>query len=752
MKHRKTLAFIYILLSAFIAHAQIIVHQADTLINPGFPVTLNLGEHRGAVQWEASSDGENWNPINGEATDSLVIPKTIQGTRYYRAALSEANCATIYSPVSMVAQPQQNYIRIDKCPIIQYELATINLDWDTFDQDSLLALIDNKRIDVRKINDTLATCLVNDTIGGVRELQIMVGDQLYSTYISISKRDSIELPGDYVQGWRDHLVIEETISAFDSLMLEFNKLSIEQQQITASIIKANCDHLNEVKTLIDFSFLPVDGTKAPSSCISPDSMNRAMKAYVQAVGITTIGTAIPVLAGTAVGIFLSPATMGISAVSGAMVGGLFSYMIMADAWRELGRQGTSLSTGIFQAFAIMVKDLAKSGNSEFYADSPVSLNYSISTRNIQKTDKNNTDHIWISEFITKFSSVIKYWDEYMSEEPNPPAFALQQSVENTAESINMLSLNILNNDYVSGIISGTPDNLMIEFSKKYEYSDERFEYSITYDDGYFSITSDPINAVVRTNEPYSIEVVSGDHQNGNPDETLSEPIVVLVKDINGNPFENAEVKFSINEGSVSSTKVFTDASGYASVDWHLGKNAMEQTLAIECKFDYGRTHIEGSPLTVTSTLYDCNGDLGGSAYLDICNTCVGGNTGVQDCSTEWKTSISMPGIIDETFYHVFNPPVFEGTDLHLRIRLSINAEGEGYTAMDILDGEGVSHTTEYSEPSNVPVGGLIITFYGDGEPIVTLTNRSFSFYRRYIQDPYRIDEIGVKRISYSPNL
>jgi hypothetical protein len=36
---------------------------------------------------------------------------------------------------------------------------------------------------------------------------------------------------------------------------------------------------------------------------------------------------------------------------------------------------------------------------------------------------------------------------------------------------------------------------------------------------------------------------------------------------------------------------------------------------------------------------DCNGDWGGNAYLDNCNTCVGGNTGldpcVQDCNGDW---------------------------------------------------------------------------------------------------------------------
>ncbi|MCF8258469.1 MAG: proprotein convertase P-domain-containing protein [Flavobacteriales bacterium] len=44
-------------------------------------------------------------------------------------------------------------------------------------------------------------------------------------------------------------------------------------------------------------------------------------------------------------------------------------------------------------------------------------------------------------------------------------------------------------------------------------------------------------------------------------------------------------------------------------------------------------------LSITCVNPDCNGDLGGTAFYDDCNTCVGGNTGltacVQDCNGEW---------------------------------------------------------------------------------------------------------------------
>ncbi len=43
--------------------------------------------------------------------------------------------------------------------------------------------------------------------------------------------------------------------------------------------------------------------------------------------------------------------------------------------------------------------------------------------------------------------------------------------------------------------------------------------------------------------------------------------------------------------------------------------------------------LNGGPSTAPECIADCNGVLGGSAFLDDCGTCVGGNTGQQPCIT-----------------------------------------------------------------------------------------------------------------------
>lgn len=76
----------------------------------------------------------------------------------------------------------------------------------------------------------------------------------------------------------------------------------------------------------------------------------------------------------------------------------------------------------------------------------------------------------------------------------------------------------------------------------------------------------------------SIELVSGGDQTGIIETTLANPVVVLVKDQNGNAFESASVTFSTIEGSISMETATTNAEGHAETTWTLGASLGEQTL------------------------------------------------------------------------------------------------------------------------------------------------------------------------------
>ena len=85
--------------------------------------------------------------------------------------------------------------------------------------------------------------------------------------------------------------------------------------------------------------------------------------------------------------------------------------------------------------------------------------------------------------------------------------------------------------------------------------------------------------------PQVLVKISGDEQEGAPDETLANPYVIEVKDQYGNPFQGVQVRFTVTEGDGRLTveNTTTDANGRAQSTLTLGRqpgiNAVEVSVA-----------------------------------------------------------------------------------------------------------------------------------------------------------------------------
>ena len=101
----------------------------------------------------------------------------------------------------------------------------------------------------------------------------------------------------------------------------------------------------------------------------------------------------------------------------------------------------------------------------------------------------------------------------------------------------------------------------------------------------FNVTAGPANAIA---------LQSGGGQTAAPGTLLSQPIVVRVADLFGNPVAGRIVSFSVASGLVSASADTTDAAGLASVNWTLGAGAGVQTLTVTA------AGLIGSPLSVTA--------------------------------------------------------------------------------------------------------------------------------------------------------
>jgi hypothetical protein len=104
-----------------------------------------------------------------------------------------------------------------------------------------------------------------------------------------------------------------------------------------------------------------------------------------------------------------------------------------------------------------------------------------------------------------------------------------------------------------------------------------------YNSGNITIVG-PINI---WNVPKSIEIKVGNNQQGTHDSTLSDHLVVLVKDSWTNPFPGIPVVFNVPEGSGSLTKslLFSNIKGEAENSWKLGNKGTNTCTAIIKKAD-----------------------------------------------------------------------------------------------------------------------------------------------------------------------
>lgn len=103
-----------------------------------------------------------------------------------------------------------------------------------------------------------------------------------------------------------------------------------------------------------------------------------------------------------------------------------------------------------------------------------------------------------------------------------------------------------------------------------------------------------------------IEAVQGDGQAGRAGSQLADPLRVMVRDNQGDPFPNEEVTWSVLEGGgqVSPVSATTGSDGIASADFLLGPTIGQQRAQAEA------SGLSGSPVIFTATATEEPGDAG----------------------------------------------------------------------------------------------------------------------------------------------
>lgn len=96
--------------------------------------------------------------------------------------------------------------------------------------------------------------------------------------------------------------------------------------------------------------------------------------------------------------------------------------------------------------------------------------------------------------------------------------------------------------------------------------------------------------------PTQMEVLSGDEQFADAGTAVPSPLVVVVKNLRGDPVSGVSVEwFTPNVGgSVSASATLTDVNGRAQVNWQLGPTVGDQTASAV------NNVLVGSPVVFTA--------------------------------------------------------------------------------------------------------------------------------------------------------
>ena len=236
----------------------------------------------------------------------------------------------------------------------------------------------------------------------------------------------------------------------------------------------------------------------------------------------------------------------------------------------------------------------------FANNTPKVLAYHIKFRSVNESDANGP----FAHVVGVLNGFINFIDSLADEISN--FIGIDVSFTNTSitQSFNRgMTIKNISNANVSLLSSEIVDDKWEVTFKSTGVGEQEFTFDVWYNDGKVEFDKS-YDAILTVLEPYSIEILSGNNQSGELGELLEEPIEVLVKDEEGNPFEGALVTFEVSEGSVTFEQNTTNADGIAFTHWELGTNNDEQELIAKAFESDGVTAVQGSPLVFTGTAVD----------------------------------------------------------------------------------------------------------------------------------------------------
>ena len=110
--------------------------------------------------------------------------------------------------------------------------------------------------------------------------------------------------------------------------------------------------------------------------------------------------------------------------------------------------------------------------------------------------------------------------------------------------------------------------------------------------------------------PKTLEIISGEDQEGPPGTALENPLVVEVRDQSGKPIQGVQIIFTVSSGggTLSGTSVTTDANGRAKSRLTLGPHAGTNTVTVSVAGIQEQQTISAKGIWIAKTLEIISGE------------------------------------------------------------------------------------------------------------------------------------------------
>lgn len=290
-----------------------------------------------------------------------------------------------------------------------------------------------------------------------------------------------------------------------------------------------------------------------------------------------------------------------------------SYVILKEVSAVKGAEVANLK-GVMRS--ILGADVQRNTTTEFTNNSEKNLSMSVSFENLASSDAGIQGDITNSfnkedEFIREESGLIGYYNKVRlifsklkgayTATTKKIGFASPKSMMIDLDGVDIKVKGVSDNriSYTTSI-TGTTKKIKVTSNSS---ADIDFMLQVAYErtlDGR-EFTRD-IPCTFKATEPASVSIVSGNSQSAVGNATLANPLIVVVKDINGNTMQGVSVTWTITAGGgqFTTANAISGANGQALANWKLGASGA-QSVSVSVKKSNG-TNVTGSPLTFIASV------------------------------------------------------------------------------------------------------------------------------------------------------